>query len=105
MNTLYRKISATLLAVLFLATSCDNFDALENPNEPTVPIMSSMLTGAILSIGTTVTSTTGVHYVQHLANTQYTDDDNYQTVKFSFNGYYQTPMANLKTIIDYLPII
>ena len=69
--------------------SCTNdFEEINsNPNATTTPIASALLTNAINSVPATVTATQGNHYVQYLANSQYTSADNNQTVRYDYGGW------------------
>ncbi|MGK7388696.1 MAG: SusD/RagB family nutrient-binding outer membrane lipoprotein [Candidatus Cyclobacteriaceae bacterium M2_1C_046] len=97
------KIKSLFAGCFFLMfTACDmgDFGDLNNsPNATTEPLTSNLLTSALRGLGETVTATQGTHYVQHLANSQYTDADNYQTVNFSFNGFYAGELSDLDLII------
>lgn len=104
-------LSVIITAFVFVLSSCnwDDFGDLNvNPNEATTPVTSALLTNSILSIGgsgtsgtgSTILSSTGALYAQHLANKQYTSGDNYQTISFSSDGFYNGPLADLQKIID-----
>jgi hypothetical protein len=83
-------------------TSCDlgDFgDTNVNPNQTTKAITSSLLTNAINSLPGTINATQGAQYVQQIASSQYTSSDNYQTIIFSYGGYYSGPLMDLEQII------
>ena len=95
-----------ILSLIFLftiVTSCnmgDFGDINVNPNASTTPKPSALLTNAQISLGGTILGTQGALYVQYIANSQYTSADNYSTVEFSWDGYYNGPLADLQKIID-----
>ncbi len=96
-------LSITTVAVVFVLSSCnwDDFGDLNvNPNQATTPTTSALLTNSQLSLGGTMLSTTGALYAQHVANKQYTSGDNYQTISFSADGFYNGPLADLQKIIE-----
>ncbi len=100
-NTINKYFVIGLLSVGIVACDPGDFGDLNvNPNETTTPIAAALLTNAINSLDETITATTGQHYVQYLANSQYTDDDTYQTVRFSYNGFYSGAMNDLAKIIE-----
>ncbi|MCA6078216.1 SusD/RagB family nutrient-binding outer membrane lipoprotein [Fulvivirga sedimenti] len=83
-------------------TSCDPADFGDtnvNPNATTTPIAGALLTSAINSVDDVVNATQGQHYVQYLANSQYTSADTYQTVEWSYGGWYSGPLMDLNQII------
>jgi len=92
----------TFLAILILGlTACGDFgDMNEDPNRPSSPLTSSLLTGAEREVATLIGDATSVLYVQHLSEKQYTEASRYQTIYFDFNGFYSGPLMNLKKIID-----
>ena len=82
--------------------SCDPADFGDknvNPNATTTPIAGALLTNAINSVDDVVNATQGQHYVQYLANSQYTSADTYQTVEFDYGGWYSGPLYDLQQII------
>jgi hypothetical protein len=98
-----KKISLITVILCFGFYSCnwDDFgDINVNPNASTTPKTSALLTNAMLSAGGTITATTGALYVQMIANKQYTSEDNYLTINFSQDGWYNGPLADLQKIIE-----
>jgi hypothetical protein len=97
-----KRVSILTVALALVLNSCgwDDFgDINVNPNASTTPKTSALLTNAMLSSGGMITATTGALYVQYLANKQYTSEDNYLTVNFSQDGWYNGPLADLDKII------
>ncbi len=94
------KIS--LMAVLTMAgVSCSDFGDINNdPNNTTSVAPEVLLTNSLRSVSDVVGATTGVLYVQHMSETQYTDASRYSTVNFDFNGWYTGPLADLDHIIQ-----
>jgi hypothetical protein len=83
--------------------SCENTDFGKtnvNPNAPSEPNGAGFLTLAERTIGSVVTSTTGIIYTQQMSNITYTDESRYGTLNFDSDGFYTSPLINLKTIID-----
>ncbi len=97
-----KKYIATLSICLVMSScSWDDFGDLNiNPNESTTPKTSALLTNSMLTTGDNVLASVGAHYVQYLANKQYTSDDNYQTITFETDTWYNGPLADLQKIID-----
>lgn len=92
--------SAVLLAGL---TSCDPADFGDlnvDPNNPSAAITSSLLTNAERNLVGPITDTQGSLYTQQIANKQYTSADRYETIQWSFNGYYASPLISLQKIIE-----
>lgn len=92
-----------IILVLFLALvwGCDDFGNMNvDPNNPSEPQTSQMLTQAQRGIDTQVGAVTPTHYVQYIASTQYTDADRYSLANFDFEYWYTEPLTNLQRIID-----
>jgi len=84
------------------AASCDPGDFGDmnvNPNETTEPLPDALLSQAINSVDDVVNATQGQLYVQYLANSQYTSADNYQTIQWSYGGWYSGALMDLEQII------
>lgn len=93
----------TAAATVFLLTACDPSDFGDmnvDPNNPSKPIASSLLTRSQRSIADLITAEQGSLYSQQIANKQYTSADRYETIQWSFNGIYAGPLINLQKIID-----
>lgn len=95
------KIKYTLIAGgALLFSSCGEFGDMNlDPNEPSTAPTSTLLTSAQASMSGTVGATLPTLYVQHLAETQYTEASRYGTRQFDFNGFYTGPLINLEEII------
>lgn len=88
---------------VFLLTACDPSDFGDmnvDPNNPSKPIASSLLTRSERSIADLITAEQGSLYSQQIANKQYTSADRYETIQWSFNTIYAGPLVNLQKIID-----
>lgn len=95
-NTVLGLVAGTLLL-----SACSEFgDINVDPNRPSSPLTSGLLTGAERSVSSIVGNATGVLYVQHLSEKQYTESSRYQDIYFDFNGFYTGPLMNLQRIID-----
>jgi hypothetical protein len=103
-------LSITTIAVALVLASC-NWDELgelnQNPNQSTTPKTRALLTNSIQAMlgGTavlapTILSTQSALYAQHVANKQYTSADNYQTINFATDAYYNGPMMDLQKIVE-----
>ncbi|WP_228852349.1 SusD/RagB family nutrient-binding outer membrane lipoprotein [Aegicerativicinus sediminis] len=98
----YNKIAFIFSAVLLFATSCENVDfgdLNQNPNEPSNPVLGSLMANTLGSISGYVGATTSNMYVQYLSNGQYPEESQYQTLNWDFSGWYST-LSDLQKIID-----
>ncbi len=102
MKRIYKYLLVSVLSVSMVACDLSDFeDTNVNPNQTTTPNAANLLTNAIVgSLPGTVTATQGQHYVQYIANSQYTSADTYQTIQFSYNAWYSGPLQDLETVID-----
>ena len=109
MKRIYKLVLLVIFSAYTVACDVSDFDDINvNPNETTSPNTANLLTNAIVSthnntnfnIAGTVNATQGQLYVQYLANSQYTSADTYQTVQFSYNGWYNGPLQDLQTVIE-----
>lgn len=68
MRRLINKINTGLAAgMLVMATGCSDFgDMNVNPNKPSTPLTSSLLTDAQRSVSDVIGNETSVLYVQHI---------------------------------------
>lgn len=90
-----------MVAGVMLLTSCGDFgDLNQDPNRPSSPLTSSLLTGAQRNVSGLIGDATSVLYVQHLSEKQYTEASRYQTIYFNFNDFYSGPLMNLQRIIE-----
>lgn len=91
----------TLCTALLFSSACGDFgDMNVDPNRPTQPLTSALLTDAQRSMSSVIGAADPVLYVQHLSQTQYTEASRYQTVNFDFNAWYSGPLVNLQRIIE-----
>lgn len=102
LKNINNKILTAILAVALVACDINDFgDLNKDPNNTTTALTSLMLTSVLRSFPRTMAgSNSGMFYVQYVGNTQYTDADNYQSIRFSYNGFYTGPLADLQFIID-----
>ncbi|MBB6328694.1 hypothetical protein FHS59_004353 [Algoriphagus iocasae] len=98
-----RNIKNTVLGLVagtLMLSACSEFgDTNVDPNRPSSPLTSGLLTGAERSVSDVIGSAIGVLYVQQLSEKQYTEASRYQDVYFDFNGFYTGPLMNLQRII------
>lgn len=94
---------------LLMISSCnkpgDFEDTNVNPNAPTTPVPSALLTNVEAVIGNNVwgnaIAQTAALYSQYSSETQYTDASRYTDPNLGWDGYYGGPMYDLQTIINY----
>ncbi len=107
LNNVYKKMLMVMTIVAIVSCNPSEFgDINVDPNNTINPETSALLTSSLRSIRTTTapngrSTRAGQHYVQYVGNTQYTGDDNYDAIKFSFNWIYNGPLADLQFIIKY----
>lgn len=109
------NFAAALFAGMAFLTGCGEFgDMNVDPNRPSTPLTSSLLTSAqrgltdlratstddAVTANSIVGDATTVLYVQHISEKQYTESSRYQTNFFDFNSMYSGPLFDLQTIID-----
>ncbi|MCH7410162.1 SusD/RagB family nutrient-binding outer membrane lipoprotein [Belliella sp. DSM 111904] len=100
MKNIYNLL-ITCFTASMLFTSCGEFGDLNlDPNRPSTPLTSSLLTGAERNVSSLIGDATSTLYVQHLSEKQYTEASRYQTIYFDFNGFYSGPLMNLQRIIE-----
>lgn len=101
MKNIWNKFTFPLAVMMLLSFSCSDFgDINVDPNRSTSVATSTLLTGAMRSVGAVVGRENEVLYVQHMSETQYTEDSRYQTVNYDFNGWYTGPLAKLDHYIE-----
>ncbi len=101
MKNIWNKVAFALAGLMLLSISCSDFgDINVDPNRSTSVGTSTLLTGAMRTMGDVVGRENEVLYVQHMSETQYTEDSRYQTTSYNFNGWYTGPLAKLQHIID-----
>lgn len=100
MKNIKNIVYSLLIGTLTLG-SCGEFGDLNvDPNRPSDPLTSSLLTRSLRNISDVIGDQTSTLYVQHLAEKQYTEASRYQTIYFDFNGFYSGPLMNLQRIIE-----
>ncbi|CAM1368926.1 Starch-binding associating with outer membrane [Tenacibaculum sediminilitoris] len=113
----FKSLLATVAASILLV-GCESYDFGDtgiDKNNPVNPISASLLTGVQSKIVGTVSlsgTATPSLYVQHLSQTQYTEESRYQTINFNWNvtgsgtgtdgtvNIYNKIFPNLLQIID-----
>ena len=101
MKMIYKNLWAVALVLGLAACDLSDFGDLNvNPNATTAPIATNLLTNAMHSLDNTITGTQGALYVQYWASSQYSSGDNYVTVQFDYNGWYNGPLMDLEKVID-----
>lgn len=86
-----KNIKYLAIAVIIAFTACETVDFGDvnvNPNNPSNPVTSSLLTSAQRGISGYIAATTPNLYVQYLSNGQYDEESRYQTLNWSYNGFY-----------------
>lgn len=123
MKITFKNLLATIASSILLV-GCESYDFGDtgvDTNSPVIPIPSSLLTGAQAKLVGTVSlsgTATPSLYVQHLSQTQYTEESRYQTINFNWNvvgsgtndadnniydgsvNFYNKPLKNLADIIE-----
>lgn len=108
MKRLKISIYAGIFAALgFTACSPSDFGDLNvNPNQPSLPVTSALLTsaqkglsGGVIGQATILTSAYPSLYVQFISDKQYTENSRYSTISFNYGGIYTGPLDNLEQII------
>lgn len=102
MKKIFKNLAVFLSATIII-TSCDTVDfgdINDNPNGPTSPITSQLLTSAQSDVATLITDVRGICYVQHITEGQYPGPSRYQNVEFSYDSWYVGPIQNLNKIIE-----
>lgn len=70
-----------------------------DPNNPSSPNTAALLTSALRSMPDVIQTTQPAEYVQQLTQKYYTESSRYQTVNFSYNGFYSGALTDLQEII------
>ncbi len=102
------SVTGVIAALSFTACKPGDFGDLNvNPNQPSQPVTSALLTSAIKGLpgniitqATVLTSAYPNLYVQFLSDKQYTENSRYSTISFSYGPIYTGPLDNLQTIIE-----
>ncbi len=101
------RIFLACLLLVGLVACTDDFEEINtNPNSPVEVPTSYLITQAqrslvdyVLGEGFAGLGTYGLHYVQHLSQTQYTDVTRYDDVRTSFYGFYTGGLEDLENVI------
>ncbi len=102
MKNIVKNLKTLLLASIVTLASCDTVDFGDtnvDPNSPSAASTASLMTNAQKTMGNHVTATTPNLYVQYLSNGQYDEESRYQTLNWSFNGFYAT-LTDLNKVIQ-----
>ena len=96
------KLKTIILAVFISFTACDTVDFGDtniDPNNPSNPVPSLLLTNVQRGMSGYIASTTSNLYVQYLSNGQYDEESRYQTLNWDTNGAYAL-LEDIKSIIS-----
>lgn len=100
-NNLKISFYGALLATALVACDPGDFgDMNVDPNNPSVPVTSNLLTSAERGLISTISDVDPILYAQQLSEKFYTESSRYGTQQFSFNGFYSGPLVNLQEIIE-----
>lgn len=97
-----KKLSLLLFAACVSFTSCETVDFGStniDPNSPSTPSTALLFTNAQKSVSGYIASATSNCYVQYLSNGQYDEESRYQTLNWSFNGFYAA-LVDLQKIVE-----
>jgi hypothetical protein len=102
------KYTALFIVLSIAACSPSDFEDLNvNPNQPSQPVTSALLTSAqkglignIITQSTILTAAYPNLYVQFLSDKQYTENSRYSTISFNYGAIYTGPLDNLQSIIN-----
>ncbi len=92
-------VASAAFTMLTACNDADFGDTNKNTNQVSSVVPSSLLVDAQANIGNIVTTNIPSIYVQHLSQTQYTEESRYQTIHWSYGNLYNR-LLSLKTIID-----
>lgn len=101
-----KQTTMIILTASFLG--CSDFgDINVNPNSPSSPSTSGLITGVLRNVGT-INAQVGpgganivpAMYVQQFGDITYIEDSRYKTINFNYNGWYAGPLINLSHIIE-----
>lgn len=97
-----KKLYIIFLTVFFLG-SCDlmeiDDDINRSPNSPSDATAQQLIASAMRSLPGISSNTTGQFLAQYLAETQYVVASRYPAGGTSFDGWYQSPLINLETVL------
>src|SRR6187402_3198736 len=95
-------IQAMLLLAMIACDPGDFGDTNVDPTKVSVASTKSLLTNSLQTLqGTVFGENTSNFYVQYLSEGPYPAASLYSNVNFDWAGFYNGPMENLQTIIDY----
>ena len=105
----FKFLSVALGISLLMISSCSKINEFDdtnvNPNAPTIPVPSALLSNVLAVIGNNVwgnaIAQTSALYCQYCSETQYTDASRYTDPNLGWDGYYGGPMYDLQGIINY----
>lgn len=86
-----KTLKTLVFAIFAIFASCDTVDFGDtnvNPNNPSDPVTSLLLTNSQRGISGYIAATTPNLYVQYLSNGQYDEESRYQTLNWSYDGFY-----------------
>lgn len=97
-----KKLYIVFITVFFLG-SCDlleiDEDMNRSPNTPSDASAQQLIASAMRSLPGISSNTVGQYMAQYLAETQYLTASEYPEGGTSFNGWYQSPLINLETVM------
>lgn len=102
----YKSAAASL--VMLTMVGCNDFgDMNVNPNNPSVPVTASLLSGAERSVGTlngqvgpAAANSAPALYVQQISDITYVEESRYKTINFNYSGWYTGPLNSFQQIIN-----
>lgn len=94
------SLMSALMAIALVACDPGDFGDMNiDPNNPSVPVTSNLLTTAERGLVSPITDIDPTLYSQQISEKFYTEASRYGTLNFSFNGIYSGPLVNLEEII------
>ena len=108
MKILSNIIKSSLFIALLATSACNKLTEFEDlnvsPNNPSQPNSASLLTNAMLSVGTLSSSDynyypIGSLYTQQFADVTYIEESRYKTVNWDYNYLYTGPLNSLNFVI------
>lgn len=100
---IFKKI-ILLACIIGSFTACDTVDfgdINQNPNGPTAPVTSQLLTNAQTYVSDIIAGTQGSLYTQQITEGQYPGWSRYANSTASYNYWYINPLKDLDVIIDF----
>ncbi|TDB65175.1 SusD/RagB family nutrient-binding outer membrane lipoprotein [Arundinibacter roseus] len=95
------SLMGALMATALVACEPSDFGDMNiDPNRPSVPVTSNLLTASQQGLIGPITDSQPTLYSQQISEKFYTENSRYGTAQFSFNGFYSGPLANLELIIQ-----